>query len=399
MDSPLASPAPLPSASRPRSSKRAPRQKRVSWRITRWDIAYAREMIVPILLGMMVLVLVLSANFVYWGINSVVNQGLGLAPVVRLFLLAVPGFSIQGVAVGVILGVCLVCARAVRDNEVTALRAGGASVFRILLPFWVVSVFASGFAWLLLEHIAPRTNSLAEKTLQKLMHTSAAQLIEGDKYFRVGQFYFYVQSSENKVLRNVMIYERNTGTFSAVADATFPTVWIAKEAREDTKKANRWILSDVIIHSYDARGAQRFEAHKDTVSIDVGQELSSFFAEAKSPFSMTGNELAQRINTLQNAAFDTREVRKMQVEFHRKRSLPAACFVMALLAAPLSLKFARHGSFAGLVCAFGLAFCYQAMDSFFRAIGFSGRLEPAVAAWSTNAIFVFLGALLLLRER
>ena len=79
--------------------------------------------------------------------------------------------------------------------------------------------------------------------------------------------------------------------------------------------------------------------------------------------------------------------------------MPAACFVMALLAAPLSLRFARHGSFAGLVCAFGLAFAYQALDSFFRAMGIAGRLEPAVAAWSTNGILVLLGLGLLWRER
>jgi lipopolysaccharide export LptBFGC system permease protein LptF len=72
---------------------------------------------------------------------------------------------------------------------------------------------------------------------------------------------------------------------------------------------------------------------------------------------------------------------------------------MALMAAPLALRFARHGSFAGLVCAFVLAFFWQGLDSWFRAMGLGSRLEPMVAAWATNCVFFLAGLVLLWRER
>jgi hypothetical protein len=44
------------------------------FRLNALDAAYAREMILPMTLGLIVLVLVLAGNYVYWAINSIVNQ-------------------------------------------------------------------------------------------------------------------------------------------------------------------------------------------------------------------------------------------------------------------------------------------------------------------------------------
>ena len=93
----------------------------------------------------------------------------------RLFFLSLPGFAVQGVAVGLILAVCLVINRAVRDNEIIALRSGGASVARILMPFWVIALLATGFEYALLEKVTPVTNQMVYESLAKMMKTSATQ--------------------------------------------------------------------------------------------------------------------------------------------------------------------------------------------------------------------------------
>jgi len=114
---------------------------------------------------------------------------------------------------------------------------------------------------------------------------------------------------------------------------------------------------------------------------------------------MTSDELSREIKDLSNAAFDAGQLNALRVDYYRRFALPAACLVMALVAAPLSLRFARHGSFAGLVSAFLLAFLWQGFDGWFRALGIAGRLPPLGAAWATNALFVGAGCLLLALER
>lgn len=375
-------------------------RRRVPLRLSPCDWCYMREMIPPMSIGLIVLILVLAGNYVYWAINSIINQGMSIEPVLRLFVLATPGFAVQGIPAGVILGVCLVLNRAVRDNEITSMRIGGASLPRILAPFLFMSLLASLGSWFIAEKVASRTNTLAEKTMARLMARSVAPLIESDKYFRVGNYYFYVQRVENGVLHNVLIYERGTGNFQAFVPTTFPTVLSAQRAYENPQKANQWILQKGVLHAYDDQGRQRLQLPFQTQSIDVGRELATYWAEQKQPWSMTQGELWQKIQDLDNAAFDRNKLQEWRVDYYRKcGALASACFVMALLAAPLALRHARHGSFAGLVIAFLLAFLWQGFDSWFRALGIAGYLPPMVSAWGTNAIFLVAGLILLWRER
>lgn len=114
---------------------------------------------------------------------------------------------------------------------------------------------------------------------------------------------------------------------------------------------------------------------------------------------MNGGEISRQIKDLERAAFDPNRLATLRVDYYRRYALPAACFVMALVAAPLALRYARHGSFAGLVCAFLLAFLWQGFDGWFRALGIAGYIGAPFAAWITNALFTLAGLVLLWRER
>ena len=352
-------------------------------------------------IGVLALMLALAGNFVYWAIYSIVNQGMSIAPVLKLFLLAMPGFAVQGIPAGTILAVCLVLNRAVRDNEITALRVAGASLPRVLAPFFFMALLASVGDFLIVEKLAPRTNALAEKTLYSLMSRTPGQMIQCDRYFHAGPYYFYVRDVDDKhVLRDVMVYERaGNGPMAAFAVTPFPTVYLAKTAHEDPKSKNSWIFKDVVVHQYDERGALRFEGRWDRHVINIGSELANYWAEEKQPFSMTSSELMTKIDDMSKAAFDANKLQEWRVDLHRRFALPMACFVMALVAAPLALRFARHGSFAGLVLAFALAFFWQGFDGWFRALGIAGRMAPFTAAWLTNGLFFAAGSFLLWREQ
>ena len=390
--------APSPAATRSLApAHRAPRGS--FFRLHALDFSYAREMIVPMSLGLIVLVLVMAGNFVYWAINSIVNQGMSVLPVLKLFILAAPGFAVQGIPAGTILGVCLVLNRAVRDNEILALRAGGASLPRIVAPFLFMALLTSVGDYVIVEHVAPLTNDRAEKTLARLMSQNAAPFIDSDRYFRAGPYQFYVGRAVGGKLENVMIYQRADAKFTNFAPTVYPVVMVARSAHENPSHKGQWILKDGFTHTYYDNGQLQFETPFQTVTINIEQSLNNYFGQQKQPFSMTGSELLQRIKDHKNSAVDQSQLNTDMVDLYRRMALPAACFVMALVAAPLALKYARHGSFAGLVAAFLLAFLWQGFDGWFRALGIAGYLQPLVAAWATNALFFVAGAFLLVRER
>lgn len=164
---------------------------------------------------------------------------------------------------------------------------------------------------------------------------------------------------------------------------------------------NQWILTDATQHFYDDKGVLRFSKNEAVLRLNLGRDISTYWGEDKEPFAITSDELSKRIQDLSNAAYDQNKVNSMKVDYYRRSALAISSLMMAWVAAPMALRFARHGSFAGLVLAFALAFFYQGFEGWFRALGiaYPDRLSPFIAAWLTNVMFLFLGGLLLWRER
>jgi lipopolysaccharide export LptBFGC system permease protein LptF len=196
-----------------------------------------------------------------------------------------------------------------------------------------------------------------------------------------------------------MVYERGSGTFGSFAPTVFPVVLIAAAARQAAGRPGVWVFENVVQHLYNANGSQLSEARLDRVTLDIGQQITTYWQSEKQAFSMTSDELSQRIKALSNAAFDQGKLREMRVDYYRRFAVPFASFVLALLAAPLALRFAHQGSFAGLVLAFALGFLWQGCDGWFRALGIAGYLQPVAAAWATDLLFLGSGTFFLWRSR
>jgi len=78
-------------------------------------------------------------------------------------------------------------------------------------------------------------------------------------------------------------------------------------------------------------------------------------------------------------------------QWHYRWALPITCIVTVLLAAPLSIHFARRGAGSGVFLAVALSVAMIFVSSISLAIGESGSLNPMVAAWLPNLGFTLLG--------
>jgi lipopolysaccharide export system permease protein len=81
----------------------------------------------------------------------------------------------------------------------------------------------------------------------------------------------------------------------------------------------------------------------------------------------------------------------IETEYHLRLALPLSCLVFALLSAPLSLRFARAGSFAGLLLSVVLGFLYYNTIFLGKILGMNGTIPPVLAGWMQNILFGALG--------
>jgi len=71
--------------------------------------------------------------------------------------------------------------------------------------------------------------------------------------------------------------------------------------------------------------------------------------------------------------------------------------VMAVIAIPFALSAGKRGAIAGVATAIGIGVVYWTVSGLFEAMGNLSQLPPAVAAWSPDLVFAFVGGYLILR--
>ncbi len=110
---------------------------------------------------------------------------------------------------------------------------------------------------------------------------------------------------------------------------------------------------------------------------------------------MSYEELRRYIHDLEQSGFD---VVRLRVQLQKKIAYPLITLVMAVLAIPFALigRQARRRS-QGIATAIGIGVVYWTISGLFEAMGNLSQLPPAIAAWSPDMVFAFIGGYLILR--
>ncbi len=127
-------------------------------------------------------------------------------------------------------------------------------------------------------------------------------------------------------MENIMVYE--------VTDERFPRVILADRA---SFYGRVWQLKDGIIHKYDEKGYLNYEATFADMKLNVSEDILSFSGQ-KTPQEMSTRELQDKIAMLDKGGVRTSALR---TELLMKYSIPATCFVFALIGIPFSLHSSR----------------------------------------------------------
>ncbi|HUT75650.1 MAG TPA: LptF/LptG family permease [Armatimonadota bacterium] len=351
------------------------------------DRYVARELLAPLVVGLVGFELLMLGNVLYLNWRLIRDAGAGFEVVARLLALRAPEVALYGIPFAMLLAASWAVTRLARDGEVTALRAGGASVRRILAPIVAVAVVVSAVGYLDAERAVPWATHAAENLVRRMVLRQPTPLFRQDVFFRVPpNYYVYIHRLEprSKRFQDLMVYE--------LTGRGYPLLTVA---RSGYWRGEVLYLRDGVRHKLRPDGAWEYEARFARATVNLRQAQSDFWTEQKTPREMTAEELSRYIGVFAGSGVD---VSGLRVEYHFKFALPLAPLVFALLAAPLALRFARGGAMTGLLVTFGLAFLYQVLMSWSRLLGESGSLPPLIAAWSQNLVFGAVGIVLIAKQ-
>ena len=283
-----------------------------------------------------------------------------------------------------------------RSSELTAMKATGISLYRIVVPVLVIACVLATALFLFDEFYLPKANRKQE-ALRNVIKGRPAQTVEhpGENWIfgqqKPGEpgriFYYEFFDAAQDSFVNISVFEFDPGSFS-ISKRIF-----ASRARWDPI-LDQWVFDNGWERSFKGDEISTYQPFVLSTFPEIREQPQYFKKEELLSSEMSFNELAAYIHDLGQSGFDTMRLR---VQLNRKLAYPLITLVMAVLAVPFALSMGRRGSLAGIAVAIGVAIAYFVVDGTFEAMGSVNILPPLLAAWSPDLVFALAGGYLLLR--
>jgi LPS export ABC transporter permease LptF/LPS export ABC transporter permease LptG len=278
-----------------------------------------------------------------------------------------------------------------RSNEVTAMKATGISIYRVIVPVLVMaSLFAAGL-FLFEQFYLPRTNKRQDALRNLIKGKPAQTYLRPDRQWIFGEssniYYYQFFDQDRDQFANISVFQFDPRTYEV-------TRRIFAARAQWQPDLDQWVYTKGWERSLNGSAIEAFREFNVATFPQFREPPTYFKKEVHQSLEMNYAELRRYINDLQQSGFD---VVRLRVQLHRKLSFPLATLVMAVIAIPFSLNAGRRGAITGVATAIGIAIVYLIVAGLFESMGNISQLPPSLAAWSPDILFGLIGGYLLLK--
>jgi len=273
---------------------------------------------------------------------------------------------------------------AARTLEFVAIKAGGVSPLRVLVPVVVAGAVVAGLGLAANETLGVRAHDAWRR------HVRGEHPVEfrrGSFWYHKGRYVYNVRDADpqGRQLREVAIFE---------LDRRGRLVRSIQAARARIDEEGRWQLDDAVIRRFTPGAPEApvdFERLASTELV-LTEELALFDA------GVEGLSIANLREYRDERPPGDPEAVRAEALLHDRITEPLSAFVFVLLAIPLGLRVERTRSLA-VPALQGLAalFAFSTLREYGIALASQGVVAPAATPWLTLALFAGLGAWLMAR--
>ncbi len=329
-------------------------------------------------------------------LSDIIRNSTPLVTVGEYLINLTPSMIYLITPLSVLIGVLVVFGLLNRNSELTAMKATGISLYRIVVPVLAIAAVLSACLFLFDDTYLPQANRRQE-ALRNVIKGKPPETFEhpGRKWIfgqqHAGQpsriFYYEYFDPDIDTFGNISIFEFKPGSFSLAKRIFAATAhW--------EPKLNAWVFEDGWERTFTPDGVS-YQDFSVTTFPEVREPASYFTKDVRQSSEMSFGELARYIRNLRQSGFNTVPLR---VQLNHKLAYPFITLVMAVLAVPFALSMGKRGSLSGIAVAIGVAISYFVVSGFFEAMGNVSWLPAFLAAWSPDFLFGLAGVYLLLRS-
>ncbi|HEX7401649.1 MAG TPA: LptF/LptG family permease, partial [candidate division Zixibacteria bacterium] len=120
-----------------------------------------REHVAPFFFGLAVIMFVLVMDFILEVLNLIIGKGLNAFVILQVFVLNLAWMLALAVPMAVLISTLMAFGRLSQDNEITALRSSGISIYRLILPPLDASLLLAAGMAIFNDRVLPELNHQA----------------------------------------------------------------------------------------------------------------------------------------------------------------------------------------------------------------------------------------------
>ena len=312
----------------------------------------------------------------------------------QYYVILIPSVLIQIVPISLLLAVLYSLSSLTKNNELTAMRASGISILRLMVPYLSVGFLLTLGVGLLNESVGPRAaywcyNFVREQKRQDpaavyLKNDLAIKNQATGRSWLVGRF-----DIRDYSMQNVEVLQQRPDTSDELKIK-------AKEARW---LDGRWWFKDLTTQQYDVdsnpMGPLRFSLTEEMVDLTEPPSLS--MNEVKDPEYMSALDLHDYLKTHAHRAPSA--LARIEADMHSRLAMPWTCFIVTLLGIPFGSQTGRKGAMLGIALSLGLFFGYYVLVNVGLALAKKMVIPAEAGGWLPNLIFLGIGLVMVYRMR
>lgn len=327
-------------------------------------------------------------------LGDVFKNNIAIAELFRYLFFLAPKLIYDAAPVSVLFAVLVTFGVMAKNNEITAMKACGVSLYRLSAPVLVACLALSGVLFGFDHYVVTNANLIQDMLRNHIKGKPVQTYLSPNRKWIFGhssRIYYYKYLNENEhVLGGVSVFELDPASFRLRRH-------IFAERALWEPSLNTWIFQDGWVRDVRPKDDSFRGFHGGTATFtELDESPQWFLKEVKTYKQMNYRQLAAYIAELQQSGFNTTP---LQVQFQKKFSVPLFALVMALLSVPFAFLTGNRGAMTGVGISIGVAIAYFAMSYFFEQLGNVGQLPPEVAAWSPDASFALAGIYLMTRMK
>jgi len=323
--------------------------------------------------------------------DMVISKGVNIIDALKIFSFFIPyllGFTIP---LSFLLGVLLVMGRLIADNEITAIRVAGISLFKILNIFLLLGIIFSLLLFILNDRMIPDFHYRYRSQIKNIYSKNISAFIEPGIFLdHFENYILYVTDKNGTKLKNVYIYEidkkqGSTKTIFAkegefVVENDILTIKLEDGFRDETIATDKTEL---------------YRLDFKVFFMDIPIQKKEKITVNKKPADMQLKELREKIRHLKSLNVDPTE---LQAEFHKRISFSFSVITFVILGFGISLIVKHREKSINFVIAFVAAISYYLLFILGETLIDYRLISPLLGMWIPNLIIGSIGGFLLFKN-